>query len=186
MGTTVFTFQPTGPIEESQEHRTIITSFESGKEVRTRKWTRPKKHYKLSFNSISEATAEQIFDFYTDRDGDFDSFYWNNSNESPTANIVVGTGDGSATAYTIPRFRYPVVPNSEAITLNSSGQTDPTNYSLNDTTGVITFVSAPGNNVVVRISHNFYRIVRFKEPNLSREQFAFNLFNSELEFIEVI
>ncbi len=50
-------------------------------------------------------------------------------------------GDGSQKLYKLRHF--PVLAASESFTVDAVAQTDPTHYSLDDNTGLITFVTAP-------------------------------------------
>lgn len=59
------------------------------------------------------------------------------------------TGDGVRKVFHF--TDYPIEADSEAITINGTAQTDPTNYSINDDTGRITFVSAPADKGIILV-----------------------------------
>jgi hypothetical protein len=56
-------------------------------------------------------------------------------------------GDGSATIFQLPSF--PVTAGSETVFVSGVEQTDPTDYSLDDDLGRLTFVSAPADQAVI-------------------------------------
>lgn len=67
---------------------------------------------------------------------------------------AVGTGDGLDTTFNLDNF--PIVPNSETIYLDGVPQSEGTNYTINDTTGLITFTVAPANGVVITADYQFF------------------------------
>lgn len=62
-------------------------------------------------------------------------------------NELIGTGDGVTTTFTL--LHFPIVPNSQYIYLNSVLKTEGTDYTINDTTGVIVFSVAPATGVSI-------------------------------------
>ena len=63
------------------------------------------------------------------------------------ADEPVGTGDASDTTFYI--YYAPIVGDSQTIYLDGAAQTETTHYTINDTTGLITFVAAPGSGVAI-------------------------------------
>lgn len=61
----------------------------------------------------------------------------------------VATGDGSSKQFQFPANRYPVITNSETVTVAGVAQVTPDDYALNVETGVTTFVAAPGSGTSV-------------------------------------
>lgn len=68
-------------------------------------------------------------------------------------NELVGTGNGSQTVFYLDH--YPIVANSQIITVNGVTKTETTDYTIVDATGVITFIVAPptGHDVVACYLH---------------------------------
>ena len=59
----------------------------------------------------------------------------------------VGTGDASDTTFYL--HYAPITADSQTIYLDGVAQTETTHYTMNDTTGLITFVAAPGSDVAI-------------------------------------
>lgn len=64
---------------------------------------------------------------------------------------ATATGNGTATLFELPHG--PVSPGSEAITVDGTSQTDPTDYSLDDALGLVTFVTAPTNGATIAFTY---------------------------------
>jgi len=79
---------------------------------------------------------------------------WNfNKLHNRYQNELVGTGDGIETDYNLDHF--PIVADSQTITVNGVAQVEGTDYTINDTTGAIVFTIAPpsGHDVVATYLH---------------------------------
>jgi hypothetical protein len=70
------------------------------------------------------------------------------------------------------------------VTVGGTAKTETTDYTLARSTGVITFNSAPTGAIVA--TYNFCRIIRFAEDKMSRELFNYQLYNAQMQLIEVL
>ncbi|MBU1077087.1 MAG: DUF2460 domain-containing protein [Spirochaetes bacterium] len=69
--------------------KTLITTFESGKEQRRAKWGSSKTMFTLVFNALTKANAETLRDFHIARQGSFESFSYVNPMETGTPTYTV-------------------------------------------------------------------------------------------------
>ena len=76
-----FTVIPDFPIEERVITNTIIDEFENGVEQRRSKWSRTKRQFNLSFTNAPETDYETLRDFYIAKNGQADSFTFDNPND---------------------------------------------------------------------------------------------------------
>jgi len=176
-------------MEETIHHRTLVTPMESGKEVRRSKWAKPIRTFGLIYNGRTHTRMQELWTFYKDRQGAYDTFYFENTNDSPislSGDEVIGVGDGSDTTFNFNRF--PVKSGDCSLSSATSGDlTESVDYAVTYATGAITFASAPASgDTITATDYRFYTICRFAEDNMSRELFSYRLFNSALKLIEVI
>ena len=188
MGTQVFTGDVILEYEKTRIFKTLVTPYMSGKEQRRSKWTRPKHRFSWRASARNEDQADYIYDFFNTMQGRGESFYWECDEESPTSQSgdeIIGTGDGSTVAFSFDR--YPVKSGDCTITVGGVAQTEVNDYTVNYAMGAITFSSAPGSgDSIVATSYRFYYPVRFNEDEMTREQFAYKLYNFGIELVEVI
>lgn len=171
------------PFDETVGFNTLITKYEDGKEQRRQKWSRPKRNFDISLRGRTNVIMQQAWDFYIARNGSFDTFYFENPNESPVSSEILGTGNGINVNFNLAHYPLP----SGAITLTSGATTftETSHYTLTRSTGAVVFNVAPTGDVVAT-NYNFCRVVRFAEDNLDRELFNYRLFNTKLKLIEVL
>ena len=194
MSNTVFTGDVYLNFSKRRVFKTLVTDFEDGKEQRRTKWTRPKHIFKWQSDGLLPGEADYIYDFFNTMEGRGDSFYFEVTDESPTSQSgdeTIAQGDGSDRTFQFDR--YPVKSGDCSLTLsNSAGsgdtpQTEGGDYTVNYTTGAITFGSAPGTgDTITATSYRFYYAVRFAEDYLDRKQFAYQLYNFGINLVEVI
>lgn len=61
----------------------------------------------------------------------------------------VATGDGSTVVFAFPAGRFPVITDSETVTVDGVAQVSPDDYTLDVETGVTTFAAAPGSGTSI-------------------------------------
>lgn len=129
-----------------------------------------------------------LMGFFLSLQGGFGEFYF----IDPTDNVVtaqaVGTGDGATVAFQLLRsmgigsnvFNEPIYGiNTSApfnVYLNGALQS-PSAYSVNNQTGVLLFVSAPGNTVIITVDFSYYFLVTFDEDNMDFKYFLYQLWS---------
>ena len=66
---------------------------------------------------------------------------------------AVGTGDASTTVF--PLDQSPVLTNSDTVYLDAVAKTRDTDYTINFSTGVVTFTAAPGSSVAITADYKY-------------------------------
>lgn len=185
--TAVFSGDIISPFSKSRIFNTLVTAFDSGKEQRRSKWTRPKHRFKWGCTGRGLDHSDYIYDFFNSRQGSFESFYWEAEDESPTSisgDEPVGTGNGSTTAFQF--NKYPVKSGDCAVTVGGVLKTEGSDYTVNYTTGALLFGSAPtSGDAIVATGYRWYYKVRFEEDEMNREQFMYRLYNFDINLLEV-
>lgn len=210
MGTRIFPITNTDidtPFDEDYIFNTVLSQSEGGREYRYDLWQYPKRAFAFALSARNASEVETLWEFYRDMRGNYDSFYWENPNESsesattahgPVTNNIFATGDGSTAIFYIgSKFLLPtgdchIIPSSYTIQHSIGGTGDytnwaeTTNYTISVATGAITPVSTLANTNTLRASYRFYYSVRFKDAKLSKRAFAYKLWNIGMELIQVI
>ncbi len=183
---------------EDIEYNTLINDEESGKEKTRNKWptgsingvTRgyTKRSFGLVYNSIKQVKYNAIVDFFTARIGRKEAFYWENYNESPILNVypnkIIITSN-YLSENTSQLAHYPIIADTQIIYDDGVALVEGVDYSIVDSTGVITWIIKPANGSVIRANYRFYRVVRFKEDKISFERTAYQIYNLQISVREI-
>ena len=78
----IFTWTPQLVYSYSPGYRTLISTFESGKEQWRQKWSVPRRRFHLVWNAISKSDADAIRAFFEARKGAYESFTFQNPADS--------------------------------------------------------------------------------------------------------
>lgn len=168
-------------------YNTAIVTTDSGFEYRTPKWSKAKRSYQVGYAIKSIEQLATIAEFYTALLGPAIGFRFKDWSDYSTATVttrfavpedvsgvdeVIGTGNGSQTLFQLVK-RYGVgsltrsrtiekpVEGSVKVALNSVEQLS--GWTVDTTTGVVTFTVAPSNGVIVTAGFEFDVPVRFGE-----------------------
>ena len=173
--------------------KTRIISSESGQETRIRVWTYPLRSYELNVDFWDAARLQLLISFYNAAAcGDAYSFrfkdwsdYFAGYKFDPTGLIVdtgslqsIGTGDGVATTFQLSKtytsgafssVRKITKPVAGTVVIYKAGvlQTLTTHYTVDTTTGIITFVSAPAMSAAITAAYHFDVNARFDGDNMA-------------------
>ena len=174
---------------------TRIHTAASGKEIRAALWSYPQWEISLSYEFLRDDATEELqtlLGFFLQRRGAFESFLFEDEDDNQVAGQQIGTGDGETAAWQFLRtyggFIEPVMAVKAApaprVYLDEVEQTG--GYSLNLTTGVLTFTEAPDEGAVITADFGFYYRVRFKEDLAEFEKFMHQLWSlRELTLVTV-
>jgi uncharacterized protein (TIGR02217 family) len=161
------------------ERRTQIVELASGDEERNASWANSRRRYDVAYGIRRADDLAAVVAFFEARNGRLHGFRFKDWGDyksclpsgtpSPT-NQATGTGDGTTTAFQLVK-RYASgsqtwvrtitkpVAGSVAVALN--GTTQASGWSVDTTTGVITFTTAPGSGVPITAGFEFDVPVRF-------------------------
>ncbi len=170
--------------------KTRVLELESGFEQRNIDWSQTRGEWDLSYGLMSLEDNQLgtfihlVRDFFFARNGRAHSFNFKDWSDfeigdvaNPTTdNQSIGTGDGVVVAfqifkrYTSGGFNHDrtikkIVPDQAVVLLDNVAQVETTDYTLDDTTGIVTFVSAPGASVDVQVACEFLVPVRFSDDH---------------------
>lgn len=170
------------PYVENVEHNVLVSEFENGNEQRRLKWNNPRRSYAISLKGKSKTVIDQVWNFYLSRRGIYESFYFENKNESPKTNETIGVGDGTSISFSLDY--YPVMSGDIGVTVGGVAYTESSDYTITRATGAITFLSTPpSGDTILATSYKYARQVRFANQ-MSRELFNYQLYNSEITLVE--
>ncbi len=169
---------------------TSVVVLASGAEQRVARWSAPKRRMNLAYTVRKPSDLYNIMVFYVARTGPANTFRikdWSDYSTSPTGtthnpgdvvpddeDFQIGTGDGSETqfqlvkqyvsgAQTATRTIVLPVAGTTVIAVNAVAQTEGADFTVNNTTGLVTFTVAPANTLPVTAGFEFDVVGRFGE-----------------------
>ncbi|OED38493.1 hypothetical protein AB834_00840 [PVC group bacterium (ex Bugula neritina AB1)] len=81
------TFVPDFPFKEKTNFKTLKSTFESGHTQTRAKWNSPLKSWDILASNRSKTEVDDLLSFFSDRKGCFESFLWENPNDSLTYTV---------------------------------------------------------------------------------------------------
>jgi len=165
---------------------TDVLTFSSGFEKRNINWSAPKRRYNIAYGVRSEEQMEALLAFFLTRQGRAYGFRFKDWTDyksvAPNATITptdqnIGTGNASTVtfqlrkAYTsggVTHYRDIKKPVTGTVRIALAGGEvfSPGSWSVNTTTGVITFTSPPGSGVAITAGYEFDVPCRFDADEL--------------------
>jgi uncharacterized protein (TIGR02217 family) len=169
---------------------TDVVTLASGHEERNQRWARSRRRYNAGYGVKSVADMRAVLAFFEERRGRFHGFLWrdvldhSSGGETPTAtDQAIGTGDGENTTFQLiksygsdhdPYHRAITRPVAGSVRLARDGIEAMGGWSVDLTTGLITFVTAPGAGVAISAGYLFDVPVRFDTDRLDVELTSFD------------
>lgn len=166
------------------ERRTQIVELASGDEERNASWANSRRRYDAAYGIRRADDLAAVVAFFEARNGRLYGFRWKDwgdyksclPSETPTvSDQVIGTGDGSTTAFQLAKNytsggqtwkRTITKPVAGTVTAALDGITQASGWSVDTTTGLVTFTTAPANSVAVTAGFEFDVPVRFDTDQL--------------------
>ena len=163
---------------------THVFDCNGGLEQRNCMWTRAQHVYDVGLGIRDQADMVTAREFFVVIQGRKNSFRYKDWNDYQLTSEQIGTGTGSLTtfqitktyttgSYTHVRDILKPVASGLLVYVNDVLQTITTDYTVDTTTGVITFVVAPGNGLSVKVTGTFDVPVRFSIDAMSSEHVGF-------------
>lgn len=165
----------------------VVTAL-SGKDTSITYWSYPRWEWELNWDLIRQGTrhgtayteAAQLWGFYNARQGTFDSFLFEDTDDNTATAAALGTGNGSNRVFQLMRsygsFLEPIfaLKTMTNVFLNGSPVSGAL-YSVSAwgtaSPGQVTFNSAPGNGVAVTATFTFYWPCRFVDNRMTLDKF---------------
>lgn len=170
--------------------RTQIQALDSGQENRIERWANPRRTYDISYGLKTHESVASILEFYLARKGAAYGFRFKDFHDCTTAVTHVdevlegdapaaddeqlGTGDGTTTQFQMVkryvsggtiRTRTITKPRDGTILVAVNGvtKTEDVDYTVNYTSGIVTFTTAPAFGTLITWGGYFDVPVRFSE-----------------------
>jgi uncharacterized protein (TIGR02217 family) len=159
------------------EYSTDVVITQSGYEQRNANWSQARARYNVAHGVKTQAQLDTLIAFFRARKGRADGFRFKDWTDYQVGGQLIGTGNGVTMAFSLVKsyssgsssevraISKPVA-GSQNIYLGGVLQSGSA-YSLNTTTGLVTFVTAPLLGAVISADFEFDVPVRFDTDRLS-------------------
>ena len=166
------------------ERKTDIVSLASGYEERNSRWANSRRSYNAGYGVRSLDDIHAVIAFFEERRGRLYGFRWKDRTDfqscapgaAPTAtDQTIGTGDGAALTFQLaktyggshaPWTRTIAKPVAGSVHVAVDGTPLTSGWSVDTTTGQVTFTSAPANGAAITGGFQFDVPVRFDTDKL--------------------
>jgi uncharacterized protein (TIGR02217 family) len=166
------------------ERRTRIVELASGDEERNASWANSRRRYDVSYGVRRADDLAAVVAFFEARNGRLHAFRFKDWSDyksclpsaAPAAtDQIIGTGNGSTTTFALTKTyasgaqswaRAIIKPVAGTVTVSLNGVVQGSGWSVNTTTGIVTFTVAPANGAVIRAGFEFDVPVRFDTDEL--------------------
>lgn len=159
-------------------YKTDVTELVSGYEQRNNVWTNGRCQYNVSHGLKNSTQVTTLLNFFRARKGKAYSFRFKDWSDYKVTAGAIGTGDAATTVFQLVKLytsgtttetRTITKPVSGTLKIYLAGVEQPSGWSCDYTTGLVTFTSAPGSSVAITATFDFEVPVRFDtdEMNLS-------------------
>jgi uncharacterized protein (TIGR02217 family) len=157
------------------EFSTSVITVKSGQESRNQNWSESRIRWDVSTAIKNQTDLEELIAFFRARKGRAHAFRFKDWSDYTATTQIIGTGNGVATTFQLSKtyddtliqttrvITRPVA-NTTRIFLNNVEQLS--GWTVNTTTGIVTFTSPVGNTVVVKASFQFDIPARFDTDSL--------------------
>jgi hypothetical protein len=180
------TILPDYPVTVESVHRTLVTGFDSGREQRRKKWAFPKRRLKLPFKNITGSEMDLLWEFYSERYGDYESFYYLLPWQQKWFVEYLGRGTGAQTIFdlrslstvggSVTTYVNGTPTAKTVLTGGGDGGSDRVQFSP---------APAAGSLITADFQGKLRLTCRFAVGSLSYEAFSIYVFQSEVELLEV-
>jgi uncharacterized protein (TIGR02217 family) len=166
------------------EYNTTIVVVKSGHEKRIANWTYPRHVYDVAYGVKSQDDLESLIDYFHVAGGMSQPFRYKDwldyksvhTDQTPSAtDQTIGTGDNSETDFQLvknyvkgsySRQRLIAKPVSGTVLISIDDVAQGSGWSVDTTTGIVTFDTAPATDEVIKAGFEFDVPVRFESDEL--------------------
>lgn len=158
------------------EYSTDIVETLGGYEQRNANWSAARAVYNVAHGVKTQAQLDALIAFFRARGGRADGFRFKDWTDYQASAQAIGTGNGSATAFqlvklyssgTVTVTRTISKPVSGTVVIHLNGVVQGSGWSVDTTTGIVTFTSAPASGVAITADFQFDVPARFDTDRLS-------------------
>jgi uncharacterized protein (TIGR02217 family) len=166
------------------ERRTQIVELASGDEERNASWADSRRRYDAAYGVRQADDLAAVVAFFEARNGRLYGFRWKDwgdyksclpSGTPAPTDQVIGTGDGTSTVFQLVKAyisgtqswtRNITKPVASTVSVALDGVAQASGWSVDTTTGIVTFTAAPANSTTVTAGFEFDVPVRFDTDQL--------------------
>ncbi|MCB1359350.1 MAG: DUF2460 domain-containing protein [Maritimibacter sp.] len=161
--------------------RTEVVTLANGHEERNTPWAHSRRNYDAGVAMSSLDDLEIVTAFFEARRGQLYGFRWKDWADykscPPSADVTatdqpIGTGDGTETVFQLTKtyssggssYARPIrkpVSGSVLVAVGGALQTEGVDYTIDNTTGLVTFLTVPGTGAEITAGFEFDVAVRF-------------------------
>ncbi len=169
------------------ERRTEIVTLGSGHEERNQRWADSRRRYDAGYGVRGTDDLYAVIAFFEERRGRLHGFRWKDWSDykscAPLEQVsatdqVIGTGDDTEIDFQLvkaygadfapwTRTIAKPVAGTIKVALDGAEQAEGADYTLDATTGIVSFTSPPGNNVEITAGFEFDVPARFDTDRLA-------------------
>lgn len=175
------------------ERRTDVVTLRSGSEERNAIWANSRRRYNALYNVKKWADIEDVLAFWEERRGRLYGFRWKDWFDFRSASHgaaiaasdqLIGVGDGVKNQFQLlktygsvfsPWARDIRKPVSSTVRVSIGGVEQMSGWSVDTTTGIVTFVSPPAASAILRAGFEFDVPVRFDADSINISHSGFEL-----------
>ncbi len=177
------------------EFSTDVVVTHSGYEQRNSNWQQARLRYNVAYGVKTESQLQELIAFFRARKGQAEGFRFKDWSDYKAIAQTIGSGDGVTVDFqlvkhyvsgdsTSSRTIYKPVSGSESIYINSTLQT--TGYSLDSSTGIVSFDVPPNVGDTIVADFEFDVPVRFATDRISARLDDYGIFSIlDIALIEV-
>lgn len=185
-------------------YNTSVVVIKSGKEKRNVNWNYPRIEFDVSYGVKDYDDLEDLIAFFHIVQGKGRTFRFKDHSDyksCKTANTpsfddqVIGTGDGSTTQFQLYKSysfggsarqsRKITKPVSGTVLVGIDGTEQTSGWSVDHSTGIITFDSAPSDGAQITAGYEFDMEARFDTDSLSNDLESYRIGSTNVPVIEV-
>lgn len=169
------------------ERRTDVVTLRSAAEERNSIWAGSRRKFNAGYGVKTFAQLERVVAFWEERRGRLYGFRWKDRLDFKSCAIaatpastdqIIGTGTGAATTFQLvktygsafaPWSRQIRKPAAGTVLVSLNNVTQTSGWSVDLTTGIVTFTSAPANGAIIRAGFEFDMPARFDTDYLEAD-----------------
>jgi uncharacterized protein (TIGR02217 family) len=166
------------------QRKTDIVALGSGHEERNSRWADSRRHYNAGYGVRSLDDLQAVIAFFEERRGRLYGFRWKDradwkscapSGTPAATDQAIGTGDGVTTTFQLvktyggahaPWARIIAKPVAGSILMAVDATPLAEGWSCDETTGIVTFATPPGDGAAITAGYEFDVPVRFDSDTL--------------------
>lgn len=175
---------------------TEVIRLSSGHEKRNVNWTYPLERWQIAYGVRTKSQLLTLLSFFMARKGRAHGFRFYNHDDYQATDVELGSGDGSTdqfqliktytdSSYSLDRKITKPIAGTVSVYLDSVLQSSPADYSIDTTTGIVDFTTAPSSGEVVTATFQFHVPMRFDTDYLPVDLTSYEARAADVPLVEL-